>query len=98
MKSLAPGLTSIYQKSIDTGTMPRDWLNVNVSCIFKKGNKHVTENYRPVSLQELVVWHILLIFCFYEFWLSLCKIVRSSVILLLPLCYLVLKLWRGLYS
>ena len=52
-KQLAPGLTSIYQKSIDTGTPPRDWLNVNVSCIFEKGNKHATENYRPVSLTSM---------------------------------------------
>ena len=36
-KQLAPGLTSIYHKSIHTGTLPRDWLNANVSCIFKKG-------------------------------------------------------------
>ena len=52
-KQLAPGLTSIYQKSIDTGTLPRDWLNANVSCIFKKGDKHAPENYRPVSLTSM---------------------------------------------
>jgi hypothetical protein len=52
-KQLAPGLTSIYQKSIDTGTLSRDWLNANVSCIFKKGDKHAPENYRPVSLTSV---------------------------------------------
>ena len=52
-KQLAPGLTSIYQKSIDTGTLPRDWLNANVSCIFKKVDKHAPENYRPVSLTSV---------------------------------------------
>jgi hypothetical protein len=52
-KQLAPGLTRIYQKSIDTGTLPRDWLNANVSCIFKKGDTHAPENYRPVSLTSV---------------------------------------------
>ena len=50
-KQLAPGLTSIYQKY--TGTLPRDWLNANVSCIFKKGYKHAPDNYRPVSLTSV---------------------------------------------
>jgi hypothetical protein len=50
LKQLAPELTSIYQKFIDTGTLPRDWLNANVSCIIKKGDKHAPENYRPVFI------------------------------------------------
>jgi hypothetical protein len=53
VKQLAPGLTSIYQKSIDTGTLPRDWLSANVSRIFKKGDKHAPENYRPMSLTSV---------------------------------------------
>ena len=52
-KQLVPGLTSIYQKSIDTGTLPRDWLNANVSCVFKKGDNHASRNYRPVSLTSV---------------------------------------------
>jgi len=52
-KQLAPGLASIYQKSINTGSLPSDWLNANISSIFKKGDKHATENYRPVSLTSV---------------------------------------------
>jgi hypothetical protein len=37
---LAPALTIIFQCSIDHGKLPNDWLNANVSCIFKKGDKH----------------------------------------------------------
>ena len=50
---IAPSLTAIFQKSIDTGTLPEDWLNANISCVFKKGDKHAAENYRPVSLTSV---------------------------------------------
>ena len=50
---LAPALTIIFQRSIDHGKLPNDWLNANVSCIFKKGDKHAAENYRPVSLTSV---------------------------------------------
>jgi hypothetical protein len=50
---LAPALTIIFKRSIDHGNLPNDWLNANVSCIFKKGDKHAVENYRPVSLTSV---------------------------------------------
>jgi hypothetical protein len=50
---LIPALTIIFQRSIDHGKLPNDWLNANVSCIFKKGDKHAAENYRPVSLTSV---------------------------------------------
>jgi hypothetical protein len=50
---LAPALTIIFQRLIDHGKLPNDWLNANVSCIFKKGDKHAAENYRPVSLTSV---------------------------------------------
>ena len=34
--------------------MPNDWKVANVSCIFKKGDKSVPGNYRPVSLTSVV--------------------------------------------
>jgi hypothetical protein len=52
-KQLAPGLASIYQKSINTGSLPNDWLNANITCVFKKGDTHAAENYRPVSLTSI---------------------------------------------
>ena len=42
---------SIYfTQSLDTGELPRDWSLSNVAPIFKKGNRGLAENYRPVSL------------------------------------------------
>ena len=52
-KQLAPGLASIYQRSINTGSLLNDWLNANIACVFKKGDKHAVENYRPVSLRSV---------------------------------------------
>ena len=43
---LAPGLTAIYQQSVNRGTLPvpADWTGANISPVFKKGNKHLAEN------------------------------------------------------
>ena len=47
---LAPCLRNIFQKSVDCGTLPNDWLSANTVPVFKKGDVHAAENYRPVSL------------------------------------------------
>jgi len=47
---LAPILQKIFQVSID---LPKDWRDANISDIFKKGDKHLPENYRPVSLTSV---------------------------------------------
>ena len=47
---IAPYLTIIFQKSLDTGRVPKDWRSANVTAIFKKGEKYQPSNYRPVSL------------------------------------------------
>ena len=51
--SIAPLLQQIYKKSLTTGELPDDWLNANVSPIFKKGNRSNPANYRPVSLTSI---------------------------------------------
>jgi hypothetical protein len=35
-KQLAPSLAIIFQSFIDTGVLPKDWLNANISSIYKK--------------------------------------------------------------
>ena len=50
---IAPFLTTIFQESFNTGTVPRDWRIANVAAIFKKGEKYKASNYRPVSLTSL---------------------------------------------
>jgi hypothetical protein len=42
-----------WQVSIDTGDLPKDWRDANISSIFKKGDKHLPETYRPVSLTSV---------------------------------------------
>ena len=47
---IAYPITVIFRRSLDTGCVPRDWRTANVTLIFKKGSRHQTSNYRPVSL------------------------------------------------
>ena len=51
--NIAPALSLIYQRSLDTGTLPSDWLTANISAAFKKGDRHLAENYRLVSLTSV---------------------------------------------
>ena len=46
-------LTFIYQQSLDEGRVPDDWRTANVAPIFKKGDRSIAANYRPVSLTAL---------------------------------------------
>ena len=50
---IAPILTIIFQTSIDSGTIPKDWKNANISPIHKKGDRTKASNYRPVSLTSV---------------------------------------------
>ena len=47
---LAPILTELYQKSLNTGAVPQDWKDAHVVPLFKKDERHLASNYRPVSL------------------------------------------------
>ena len=51
---LAPGITVLFQKSLDTGELPKDWTDANITPVFKKGDRHAAENYRPVSLTSVL--------------------------------------------
>ncbi len=52
-EELAPIISQIFQQSIDTGTLPDDWLTADITAIFKKGEKSKPANYRPVSLTSV---------------------------------------------
>jgi hypothetical protein len=47
---ISPLLQLIFQKSPDTDVVPDDWRIANVSPVYKKGQKSLAENYRPISL------------------------------------------------
>ena len=51
--SISKPLSEIFQHSINTGTVPKQWKTANVSPIYKKGDKHCAANYRPVSLTSI---------------------------------------------
>ncbi|CAC5414273.1 unnamed protein product [Mytilus coruscus] len=53
-ESLANPLCIIYNQSLESKTVPNDWKNAMISAIFKKGNKSLDKNYRPVSLTSVV--------------------------------------------
>ncbi|KAL8615270.1 hypothetical protein ACOMHN_051762 [Nucella lapillus] len=52
--NLAPAMTTLFQYSLDTGDLPSDWRNANITCVYKKGDKHAAENYRPISLTSVI--------------------------------------------
>ena len=61
-EELAPALSLIFQRSLDTGDLPESWLRANISPIYKKGDRTLAENYRPVSLTSVcckVLEHII---------------------------------------
>ncbi|VDI05871.1 Hypothetical predicted protein [Mytilus galloprovincialis] len=49
--SLVTPLTFIFNKSLQSGTVPSDWKLANVSAIYKgKGDQDNVSNYRPISV------------------------------------------------
>ena len=40
----------LFQQSLDTGEIPEEWSLANICPLFKKGDRALASNYRPVSL------------------------------------------------
>ena len=47
---LTPALTAIFNQSLETGELPLVWTEAIVTPIYKKGDRNLPENYRPISL------------------------------------------------
>ena len=47
---LGPIFAHLFQQSIDSGDIPKVWTLANLSPLFKKGDRSLACNYRPVSL------------------------------------------------
>ena len=59
---IAPIIKVIFEKSLQTGKLPSEWVTANVMPVFKKGDKSLAANYRPISLTCIlckVLEHIL---------------------------------------
>ena len=52
--SIAPSLSTIFQNSYNTGTVPSSWKKANVTPILKKGDKKDPKKYCPVSLTSIL--------------------------------------------
>jgi hypothetical protein len=51
---LAKPLAMIFQRSLDSEELPRQWKDAMISPIFKTGDRKLAQNYRPVSLTSIV--------------------------------------------
>ena len=47
---LAAPLTALFQNSLDKSEVPDDWRKARVTPLYKKGDKYLPSNYRPISL------------------------------------------------
>ena len=43
----------IYRATLERGEIPRDWKDVGITPLFKKGKRSDCQNYRPVSLTSI---------------------------------------------
>ena len=50
---LTPALTLVFQASLQQGKVPDDWKAALVTPVFKKGDRTVPANYRPISLTSV---------------------------------------------
>ena len=47
-------LNLILKSCLETGRLPSDWKKANVVPVFKKGDKQLLKNYRPISLLPII--------------------------------------------
>ena len=51
---VAPSLTEIFNMSIDTQQFPSEWKTAKVIPLFKRGQRSLLDNYRPISILPVV--------------------------------------------
>ncbi len=53
--TIALYLAAIYKQSLSSGELPQDWLDANISPVFKKGSRYEAAKSRPISLTSVSV-------------------------------------------
>jgi hypothetical protein len=53
-QELTPSITTLFNSTLENGTVPHAWKTANVTPIHKKGDKHNANNYRPISLLPVI--------------------------------------------
>eukprot|EP00061_Rhincodon_typus_P010309 g34506.t1 len=53
-EEIVEALAVIFQESLKSGRVPKDWKMANVTLLFKKGVRQKTGNYTPVRLTSAV--------------------------------------------
>ena len=51
--SIVRPLSIIFKNCLQSGSFPNNWKKSNVVPIYKKGDKQLLQNYRPVSLLSI---------------------------------------------
>ena len=51
--AISTPLRIIFETALRMKQLPKDWIDANISAIYKKGNKSDLSNYRPVSLTSI---------------------------------------------
>ena len=63
---VSPFLQFIFTQSLNEGILPSDWLKANITPIYKKGDRSVPANFRPISLTSVcckIMEHIIFHAC-----------------------------------
>ena len=59
---VSPILQVVFTQSMNSGTLPDDWLSANITPVYKKNDRANVSNYRPISLTAIcckVMEHII---------------------------------------
>ena len=51
---LAPVLSKLFNKSLNSGSCPSSWKKADVFPVHKKGDRSITSNYRPISITSVI--------------------------------------------
>ena len=54
VEQISTPLAKLFNLSLEEGIVPSEWVEANITPLFKKGSRNKPDNYRPVSLTSVV--------------------------------------------